>query len=105
MKILLDHCVDWRLMRWLPNHQVKSVREMSWEHLSNGKLLVEAAKYFDLIVTIDQKLKHEQNLQTLPIAVIVLIAKSSRLAELSAMVPNLENAIATLQPKSFVEVR
>ena len=77
---------------------------MGWELLSNGKLLLEAAKHFDVLVTIDQKLKNQQNLLELPIAVIVLIAKSSRLDELQTMVPRLENAIATLQPKSFIEV-
>jgi predicted nuclease of predicted toxin-antitoxin system len=105
MRVLLDHCIHWRLMRSLLNHQVKSAREMGWELLSNGKLLSEAATHFDVLVTIDQKLKNQQNLLKLPIAVIVLIAKSSRLDELQAMVPLLENAIATIQPKTLVEVR
>ena len=39
MRILIDECVDWRLLRDLPNHDVKTVRQMGWTETINGALL------------------------------------------------------------------
>lgn len=33
MNILLDHCVDRRLTLSLPNHLVRTAREMGWDRL------------------------------------------------------------------------
>ena len=52
MRVLLDHCVDWRLGRSMPAHTVRSTRDMRWEHLKNGKLLSEAAAHFDVLLTV-----------------------------------------------------
>jgi predicted nuclease of predicted toxin-antitoxin system len=105
MKILLDHCIDWRLAQQLARHDVKSAREMGWESLTNGKLLAEAAKHFDVLITVDQNLKHQHNLIQLPLAVVVLVAKSSRLDDLSILIPKVEETFALLIPKTLVEVR
>jgi predicted nuclease of predicted toxin-antitoxin system len=64
MRILLDHCVDWRLSRSLPAHEVKSAQEMGWEQLRNGDLLTAASAQFDVLLTVDQKMKSQQNLST-----------------------------------------
>jgi hypothetical protein len=31
MRVLLDHCVDWRLRRSLPAHVVTTAAEMGWD--------------------------------------------------------------------------
>ena len=38
MKVLLDECVDWRFLRELPEHEVKTVRQMGWSETVNGAL-------------------------------------------------------------------
>ncbi len=103
MKILLDHCLPRRLHRALPTHTVKTTADQGWDRLRNGKLLVAAAIDFDVFITIDKNLKHQQNLATLPIAVIVL-AKSNRLADLLPFAPLIELELARLKPKILVEV-
>jgi len=40
--VLLDECVDWRLGRELPSHEVKTARQMGWIALKNGELLAFA---------------------------------------------------------------
>lgn len=82
MRILLDHCIDWRLARSLTGHDVKSVRDMGWETLRNGDLLAAAASGFDCVLTVDRNIKYQQDPTTLPVAVIVLITKSNRLPDL-----------------------
>lgn len=39
MRVLLDECVDWRLLRDLTGHDVKTARQMGWSELKNGHLL------------------------------------------------------------------
>jgi hypothetical protein len=42
MRILLDECVHARLKRELSSHDVRTVREMGWDGIKNGKLLALA---------------------------------------------------------------
>jgi predicted nuclease of predicted toxin-antitoxin system len=44
MKLLLDECLDWRLRRDLPGHEVKTVHEMGWDGIKNGRLLALTAE-------------------------------------------------------------
>ena len=52
---------------------------MKWTSLGNGALLEQAATAFDVLLTADQNIEFQQNLATLPIAVVVLVADSNRL--------------------------
>ena len=47
----------------------------------------------------------QQNLATLPIALVVLDALSNELQALSPLLPALERALASLAPNSYVLVR
>jgi hypothetical protein len=51
-----------------------------------------------VFVTVDRSLSFQQNLATLSIAVIVLQAKTTRLADLMPLVPDLLTAIAAAKP-------
>ena len=93
MKILLDECVDWRLSRDLQDHEVKTSRQMGWATVKNGELLVLASETFDVFVTVDRKLPSQQNLNVLAIAVVVLRARTNRLADLRPLVPSLLAAL------------
>lgn len=104
MRLLLDESVPARLRRSLPGHSVKTVVEMGWGGVKNGALLALAAKEFDAFLTVDKNLLYQQNLGNLPVAVIVLEAYSNELGALLPFVYNLEQALATLQPCTFVRV-
>jgi hypothetical protein len=93
VKVLLDECVDWRLSRAIVGHDVKTARG-----IKNGDLLSLASQAFDVFVTVDRNLSFQQNLIALTIAVIVLQAKTNRLADLMPLVPDLLGAIATAKP-------
>lgn len=83
MKILFDHNVSRRFRKYLVGHNVMTTREMGWEELANGELLAAAARAgFEVILTIDKKLEHEQNLEHLPLPVIVLDSPSNALPAL-----------------------
>ena len=104
MRLLLDESVPRRLRRALPAHTVKTAVEMGWSGVKNGALMALAAAEFDAFITVDRNLPHQQNVATLPIAVVVLIARSNELHLLLPLVPRLEEALATLQPGTLVEI-
>lgn len=105
MKILFDHCVAKPLRKYLPNHEVKTTREMRWEGLKNGALLAKAEEAgFDLLLTVDQNLRYQQNLSGRAIAVIVLIADGITVDDLRPLLPTLENTLLIIQPGQVYEV-
>jgi hypothetical protein len=95
VKILLDECVDRRLSRAMIGHDVKTARQMGWAAIENGELLALALQSFDVFLTVDRNLSFQQNVSTLPIAVVVLAARTNRLADLIPLVPELLTAIGS----------
>jgi predicted nuclease of predicted toxin-antitoxin system len=104
MRLLLDESVPSRLRRFLPSHDVKSVVDMGWSGVKNGKLLALAGADFDAFLTVDKNLAYQQNLATLPLAVVVLDAYSNELPALLPLVQQLEQALSSLKPRSYVKV-
>ena len=78
---------------------------MGWTTIKNGELLAAAAKHFDVFVTVDRNLSFQQNIQAFEIAVVVLQAKTNRLADLLPLVPNIRTAIASVKPGTVTNVR
>jgi hypothetical protein len=66
--------------------------------------LRQAAVEFDALLTADRNIEFQQNLKTLPIAVVVLIADSNRLESLEPLVPKLLQILGDLQPTTVVRV-
>lgn len=93
MRVFVDECVDWRLSRDIADHEVKTARQMGWTTIKNGELLALAANAFDVFVAVDRNLSFQQNLPAFTIAVVVLRARSNRLADLQLLVPDLLAAI------------
>ncbi len=98
MKILLDECLPRRLTQLLTGHEVFTVRQMNWQGLSNGRLLLAANPQFEIFLTVDQNLVRQQDLTGLRIAVVVLRARSNKLEDLSPLVPQLLSRLKSLQP-------
>ena len=98
MRVLLDECVDWRLSRELVPHEVKTARQMGWTAVRNGELLALASTHFDVFVTVDRNLSFQQAIVSFPISVVVLQARTNRLADLRPLVPSLLSAIEARQP-------
>ena len=104
MRLLLDESLPNPLTDLLVGHDVQTVAQMGWTRLGNGALLRQAAAAFDALLTADQNIEFQQNLKTLPVAVIVLVAASNRLESLEPLVPDVLRTLANLQPKTLVRV-
>lgn len=97
MKILIDECLDRRVARELAGHEARTAPQMGWASIQNGKLLALAEQEFDVFLTVDVSLPHQQNLPRFNIAVVVLRSRSNRLADLKSLIPALLAALPSVK--------
>ena len=74
MRILFDRNVPVGVRRFLSGHSVQTFDETGWHaQLENGELLKAAeAAGFDVMITADQNIKHQQNLEGRRLSLVVL---------------------------------
>lgn len=104
MRILLDEDLPRRLAAMLVGHEVSTVQRSGWTGIKNGKLLGLAAGEFDVFRTMDRNLEFQQNLATLPIAVLVVEAVSNRMEHLVPLVPGILKELNHIPPKSLRKI-
>ena len=105
MKLLLDKNLPHQIRLELPGHEVITTAYMNWSGIENGELLRLAAEAgFDAVITNDRGLEHEQNLEALQVAVIVLLAKANTLEAIRLLYPDLFAVLSTLRPRKFVKL-
>ena len=103
MRILFDHGTPRGIARWLEGHSVREAKAQGWDTLTNGELLKAAEDAgFDLLLTTDQNLPHQQNMVGRKIAVVVLNKASWRL--IKPAIPQIVAAIQAAQPGSVTVV-
>ena len=72
-RLLLDANMPRGLRALLPDHEVRTAREMGWNRLTNGELLAAAEDAgFDAMITADRNIRYQQNLAGRKIALIEL---------------------------------
>lgn len=86
MRILFDQGTPAPLKDHLPGHSVETAYEKGWSALRNGELLAKAEAEFEVLVTTDRNLRHQQNLA------------GQRIAQKIAA------AVDALKPGQYVEV-
>lgn len=96
MRVLLDECVPRRLKRELAGHDAWTAPEMGWASQRNGELLrLAVADRFDVLLTVDRRLEHQQNLPAFDIAVVVLVAAANTLSDLRPLMPQVRDVLPT----------
>ena len=101
MRILLDEDLPRRLAAMLVGHEVSTVQRRGWAGIKNGELLGLAAAEFDVFLTMDGNLEFQQNLATLPIAVLVVEGVSNRMEHLVPLVPGILKELSEIPSKSL----
>ena len=102
MKIIIDECVPSIVKRGLSERGIVSVQDMGWAGVQNGKLLKLVAAEFDVFVTSDKNLRHQQNLPSLNLAIILL--PSNQVPVIRELLPQIDEALSSIQPQQFVEI-
>ena len=99
MRILLDENLDWRLSCELVGHAVDSVPLIGWSGTKNSALLRRAVEAgYDVFITIDGGIFHQQNVEKLGLAVVALRAKTNRLGDTKLLMPEVLSMLDSLAP-------
>lgn len=105
MRILLDECVDQRLRLLFTGHDCQTAGYAKLAGLKNGALLTAAeAAGFRALITTDQGIPEQQNLELRQIAILVLCAPTNRLADLTRLIPATLLALDAIVPGQVVRV-
>lgn len=86
------------LKRFLAGHAVTTVQEHGWSSIENGALLTLAGQEFDVFVTADQNIPHQQNLSKFNIAIVILAASSTRIESYEPLADQIRRAVEAAQP-------
>jgi len=77
---------------------------MGWAAEKNGELLKLVEGEFEVFITVDQNLHHQQNLASSRLTVIVLIAGSNQYDDLAPLIPQVKMALTNLIPGDAIEI-
>ena len=104
MRILIDECAPRALSVFLSNHghECRTVQQVGWSGKQNGELLNLAESAFDVLVTVDLHVQHQQKLAGRKLAIVVLKARTNRLADLSPFFPLCATALENIRAGEFV---
>jgi predicted nuclease of predicted toxin-antitoxin system len=104
MKIILDECLPRRLLRDLPDHVATTVPRQGWTGLTDATLLKRVESEFDIFITMDANIIHQQNLHNLPICMIILHGPNSRYETLQPLLPQIRNVILIAAPGTVFHI-
>ena len=103
MKILFDQGTPRPLRHHLVEHLVDTASERSWSDLDNGDLLQAAEdEGYDLLITTDQKIRHQQDLANRNIAILVLLSTAWPLIQ--QKVDDISAAVNDMGPGELKEI-
>ena len=103
MLILFDHVTPAGIARFLPDHTVTKAKDRGWDTLTNGDLLTEAERAgFDVLLTADKNMRHQQNLRGRRIALVVLSTPQWPVVRLH--VARIAAAVSAATPGSYIDV-
>lgn len=98
MRVLFDHNLTRELQRELAPHEAALTRENGWDDFDNGELLDAAQHAFDVLLTMDTNIYHQQKVAQFDIAVIVLRAYNNKVESLRPLMPALLSQLETVEP-------
>ncbi|MBA3403594.1 MAG: hypothetical protein H0U13_02755 [Gemmatimonadaceae bacterium] len=103
MRVLFDQGTPAPLRHGLLPHTVETAYERGWSTLRNGELLLAAeAAGFDVMITTDANLQHQQNLAEHRVAVVVLSTTSW--PRIRTAMNDVARAVARSETEHFIEV-
>lgn len=98
MRVLLDECVPRKFKNALVGVDCQSVAEAGFRGQTNGRLLSSAETAgFDVLITLDRGIEFQQRISDRRIAVVVIRARSNRIADILPHVPSCLAALRSIR--------
>ena len=105
MKILLDECLPLDFRHSFPGHDAHTAEWAGLKGKSNGELLRDAELAgYEVLVTVDQGIPHQQNLAGLKVSIILIRSRTNQLEDLLPLVEAILKALEAIAPGQIVTI-
>ena len=105
MRVLLDENLDRRLKRHFDQRfDVSTVVDEGWSGTKNGQLLRLAEQHFDVFISLDRGIEHQQNWPVFDLAFVILRPLTSRLVDILPLMDQVNDQLLALQPGQLVQI-
>ena len=84
--------------------EATTVGQRGWKGVENGELLRRAEVEFDVFITTDHGIPHQQNLADVGLAIVILRARSNRFVDLRPLMEGGNRRIRELEDGDVIEV-
>lgn len=103
-RVLFDENMPRKLRRDLPEFYIRTAQEQGWSAYKNGQLLKQLSEVFDVLVTIDQNVRHQQNLAKFNVGIVAIEIPDTRIVFLRELIPEIREAITVVNPGELIVV-
>jgi predicted nuclease of predicted toxin-antitoxin system len=105
MRVLLDEQLDRRLKHAFDAaFDVWTVADCGWKGKKNGELLRAAQQDFDVLITMDKGIEHQQKWSTMDLGFVIVLAKTNRYVDILPLMPQLNAVLHHIQAGQLVHV-
>ncbi|HEY0140736.1 MAG TPA: hypothetical protein VGF48_07560 [Thermoanaerobaculia bacterium] len=104
-RVLFDENMPRKLRRDLPEFGVRTVQEEGWTGFTNGNLLRRAATAFDVLLTVGQRMRFQQNVAQFDIGIVAIETVDTTLSNLRRLLPRIREAVEKVEPGAMIIVR
>ena len=103
MRILLDECIPRGLRKHFRDRgEVLTVTDAGLSGYTNGQLLRRITGDFNVFITIDKSIQHQQNLAAYEVALVLLRVYSNDIAVIEPVLPRLFARWTEIQPHALL---
>lgn len=94
MKLLLDENLPKKLKLDFFEYDIYTVTDRNWNGKKNGELLqLMQTEGFEVLITFDKNIQHQQNFKKYPITVLILNAEDNSYRTLKELVPKIKRVL------------
>jgi hypothetical protein len=105
MRVLLDENLPRRLLGLLDEDLAAvTVAGRGWKGRKNGDLLAAAEEEFDVLLTMDRGIEHQQNLSSFDLAIARLVAPGNTYEDLAPLMEEADAAVRRTRPGRVLRV-
>lgn len=105
LRVLIDESIPEQIEPRLVGLDASTVRRERLKGLRNGVLLRAAVdRGFEVILSADQSLRHQQNLGKIGIGAVVVVGVRNRMKDLEPLLPEIISAIGSVKVGEMIEV-
>lgn len=106
-RVLLDENMPRPLTRLLGDEDItaQTVGQRGWKGTRDGALLEMAQHEFDVFLTSDQGIPHQQNMARFSVGIVLVKSRSNRLADLKPLISQLKESLHQISDGQLITIR